>query len=174
MASATAPAQQGERAETSEASEEEASESSVPDVRRAFEIVPTESFDEQFPEGKASVVDKEVGVSAAVLTTAHRLALERQRQRYEYRRAAVYQAAARSALEDDKYAVAMYLTLHARALGREVIRANTARSPGDKEPLDLELVRSAGGVDPAEVVDYLADAEKKVPAVRLLFAQEQR
>ncbi len=144
------------------------------DVQEAFEAVTKQAFAETFPHGKLSVVQREIFATAAVLTTAHRVALEGQRQRYEYRKAVVYQAASRRALDEERFAVAMYLSLHARAIADGVIRANTTRLPREYQPDDLDLIKRAGGVSASEVVGYLEKAEEDVPAVRLLFVEREK
>ncbi|QDG50347.1 hypothetical protein FIV42_06250 [Persicimonas caeni] len=149
--------------------EVEQTASTALDVQEAFEDVAQKAFAETFPQGKLSVVQREIFATAAVLTTAHRVALTGQRQRYKYRRALVYQAASRRALQDEHYAVAMYLSLHARAIGDSVIRANTSRYRRDYQPYDLDMIKRAGGVSSDVIVDYLKVAEDEVPAVRLLF-----
>lgn len=141
----------------------------VLDVQGSFEGVAQKAFAETFPQGKLSVVQREIFATAAVLTAAHRAALKGQRQRFKYRRAVVYQAASRRALTDEKFAVAMYLSLHARAIGDSVIRANTSRYRREYQPYDLDMIKRAGGVSTDAVVEYLKLAEDEVPAVRLLF-----
>jgi hypothetical protein len=145
-------------------------------TREAFEptdsSIVRQSFAERFPEGKWSVVEETIDGTDSLLTAAHRLALRADKERGAYREALVYQAAASDALDDERFAEAMYLTLHARALAEDVIRADTVRIPVEARPGDLERIRRAGGVDASEVEAYLDTAEDGVPAVELLFVEK--
>lgn len=143
------------------------------EVQEAFKATTKEGgFAEDFPEGKVSVVEQEVDGTAALLTTAHKEALEGERQREDYRQALVYQAAAKQALAQERYAVALYLTLHGRAIGHGVIRANTTRLPRTYQPVNLELIKRAGGVTAEDVERFVEPAKEEVPAVELLFTKK--
>lgn len=141
-------------------------------IQTAFETVGEEDFAESFPDGKRSVVAQEVDATATVLTTAHRAALDHGHQRRDYREALVHQAAARRALADGRYAVAMYLTLHAREIGHAVIWANsTHHAAGGGPTVDLAQLQQAGGVTAADVAAYVGPADAEVPALELLFVE---
>jgi hypothetical protein len=140
-------------------------------IREGFQAATDQSFADSFPHGKLSVVQRQVAGTAALLSTAHRLALRGDKARARYRDALVYQAAAQCALDDEQFVEALYLTLHARSLGRGVIRANTARTPKEYQPDDSEIIKRAGGVDAAQVEGCLDAAGEDVPALELLFVE---
>ncbi|MFP4598147.1 MAG: hypothetical protein ACOC9W_00520 [Persicimonas sp.] len=160
-------------------SEERAEQSSVGGVdersiEESMEPDGEASFEEVFPHGKKSVVDRQVSGAAAVLRAAHKAALRGHEGRKDYREALVYQAASRRALKAERFALAMYLTLHARSLAEQVLYANTSERPPRDRSASLELIKRAGGVDSEEVDDYLDQASKYVPGAGLLFVDEEQ
>ncbi len=141
-------------------------------VEESMESSGEASFEEAFPHGKRSVVDRQVSGTAAVLRAAHKAALRGHKRRKDYREALVYQAASRRALKAERFALAMYLTLHARSLAEQVLYANsTERAPRDRSA-SLELIKRAGGVDSDEIDAYLDRAAEVVPAADFLFVDE--
>ena len=176
-------AQQGEDTEQGEAEQSEKKETDddgdedsfdLPDISEAFDTSASQAFEKAHPDGKRSVVRRELHATASLLGRAHKSALRGKRQRFRYRKAVVYQAAAKEAIADERFPVAMYLTLHAREVGYEVIKANAGRVETPEKRGHLDLIRRAGGVDPAEIVGYLQKAEETVPAVELLFSGEKK
>ncbi len=143
------------------------------EIQHAFEAVSTETFAQSYPQGKRSIVGQELRGTSSLLTTAHRLALRGRRHRERYRQAVVYQVAARQAMHDQKFAVALYLTLHARELGHSVILANTSRGHRTYPPDHLELIKRAGGFSADTMHAYVHRAGEEVPPVAVLFVDER-
>ena len=83
----------------------------------------------------------------------------------DLRKAAVHQRAARAALHNNKPAVAMSLTLKARAFARAAIKANKGETLTQEESTDApEETQAAQGASEADANAAVAEADKAVPS----------
>lgn len=128
------------------------------------------SIDELYPQGKRSIIMEALDGTDALMARA-RSSLKMAGERPErFRQALVLQAAAQAASRDNAYSTAMFLTLRARSLARDVVLANRTTVPLELRydpPID---VKEAGNVDTDAAAGYVEQADERVPELEALMA----